>query len=155
MPMQCVREQSAIYSRVENIGLPVDHYGLNKFKSKDNKSYKSIVRKLLSLIEPIAAQKQRRLYSVPVNTAETYTERQKLSTAVAEGLRVRHEKAIVPYALAIYGLGGTGKTQLALKYVEDYKDKYSPILWIDAKDMESVLSSYERCAGELQSIVAS
>jgi tetratricopeptide (TPR) repeat protein len=150
MPMQCVREQSAIYSRVENIGLPVDHYGLNKFKSKDNESYKSIVRKLLSLIEPIAAQKQRRLYSVPVSTAETYTERQKLSTAVVEGLRVRHEKAIVPYALAIYGLGGTGKTQLALKYIEDYKDKYSPIFWIDAKDKESVLSSYERCAGELQ-----
>ncbi|KAF1835030.1 hypothetical protein BDW02DRAFT_579114 [Decorospora gaudefroyi] len=118
----CVREQLAIYSRVENIGLPVDYYGLNKFKSKDNKSYKSIVRKLLSIIEPIAAQKQRRLYSVPVNTAETYTERLKLSTAVAKGLRVRYEKAIVPYALAIHGLSGTGKTQLALKYVEDYKD---------------------------------
>ncbi|KNG46426.1 alpha beta-hydrolase [Stemphylium lycopersici] len=146
----CVREQSAIYSRVENIGLAVDHYGLNKFKSKDNESYKSVVRKLLSLIEPIAAQKQSQLYLVPVNTPGTYTERQKLSTEVADRLRVRHDNAIVPYALAIYGLGGTGKTQLALKYVEDHKDKYSPILWIDAKDKESVLSSYERCAGELQ-----
>ncbi|OSS44355.1 hypothetical protein B5807_10962 [Epicoccum nigrum] len=146
----CVREQSATYSGVENIGLPVDHYGLNKFQSKDNDSYNSIVRKLLSLVEPIAAQKQRRLYSVPVNTVETYTERHKLSAAVANGLCVRREKASVPYALAIYGLGGTGKTQLALKYVEDHGDEYSPTLWIDAKDKESVLSSYERCASELQ-----
>ncbi|KAF2867143.1 hypothetical protein BDV95DRAFT_598272 [Massariosphaeria phaeospora] len=145
----CVREQSATYSRVENIGLSVDHYGLNKFQSKDD-NYHSILRKILSLIEPIAAQKQRRLYSVPINTVDTYTERPKLSAAVAKGLRVRHEKASVPYALAIHGLGGTGKTQLAMKYVEDHKDEYSPILWIDAKDKDSVLSSYERCARELQ-----
>jgi tetratricopeptide (TPR) repeat protein len=63
---------------------------------------------------------------------------------------VHHQKASVPHALVIHGLGGTGKTQLALKYVEDYKDKYNPILWIDAKDEESVLFSFERCASELQ-----
>ena len=155
MYMQCVAEQSATYSRVENIGLSVDHYGLNKFQSKDDDSYKSIVRKLLSLIEPIAAQKQRRLYSVPVTTVETYTERQTLSAAVAEGLRVRHDKASIPYALAIYGLGGAGKTQLALKYVEDHKDEYNPILWIDARDKESVRSSYKLCADKLQLQISS
>ena len=149
MPTQCVREQSATYSRAENIGLPVDHYGLNKFQSK-NDNYSSILRKLLSLAGPIVAQKQRRLYSVPITTVKTYTERQRLSAVVAKGLRVRHEKASVPYALAIHGLGGTGKTQLALKYVEDHENEYSPILWIDAKDKNYVLSSYERCARELQ-----
>ncbi|KAF2271228.1 uncharacterized protein EI97DRAFT_408568, partial [Westerdykella ornata] len=145
----CVREQSATYSRVENVGLSVDHYGLNKFGSK-NENYKIILRKLLQTITPIALQKQQRFYSVPVGTVESYTERHKLSTAVKEGLRVHHLTATVPYALAIYGLGGTGKTQLALKYVQDYKDEYNPILWIDAKDEDSVRSSFERCASELQ-----
>ncbi|KAF2003883.1 hypothetical protein P154DRAFT_519784 [Amniculicola lignicola CBS 123094] len=145
----CVREQSATYSKVENIGLPVDHYGLNKFSSK-NENYKIILGKLLQTITPIALQKQQRFYSVPVSTVESYTERYKLSAAVEEGLRVRHPKATVPYALAIYGLGGTGKTQLALKYVEDHRDEYNPILWIDAKDEDSVRSSFERCASELQ-----
>jgi tetratricopeptide (TPR) repeat protein len=155
MYTQCVPEQSATYSPAGNIGLSVDHYGLNKFQSKDDESYNRILRKLLSLIKPIAAKKQPRLYSVPVTTVKTYTERQILSAAVTEGLRVRHEKASIPYALAIYGLGGTGKTQLALKYVEDRKDEYNPILWIDAKDKESVLLSYELCALELQLQISS
>jgi tetratricopeptide (TPR) repeat protein len=64
-------------------------------------------------------------------------------------LRVRHEKASVPHAVAICGLGGTGKSQLALKYAEDKKEQYNPILWIDATDEEAVRSSFERCAAEL------
>jgi tetratricopeptide (TPR) repeat protein len=127
----------------------VDHYGLNKFLLK-NENYRIILRKLLGTIAPIAFQKQQRFYSVPFSTVETYTERQKLSIAVEEKLHVHHPNASVPHALAIYGLGGTGKTQLALKYIEDNKDEYNPILWIDAKDEQSVRSGFERCASELQ-----
>jgi NB-ARC domain len=147
--MQCVPETSATYSKVDNIGLPVDHYGLNKFGSK-NETYRMIFRKLCETIRPIASQKQRRLYSVPIGTVGSYTERHRLSAAVNEKIRVPHQKASVPYALTIHGLGGTGKTQLALKYVEDHQDDYNPILWIDAKDEDSVRSSFERCASELQ-----
>lgn len=59
-------------------------------------------------------------------------------------------EASIPHALAIYGLGGTSKTQLALRYIEDHKDDTVLILWIDTKDEESVQSSFERCASELQ-----
>ncbi|KAL9026743.1 MAG: hypothetical protein Q9196_004638 [Gyalolechia fulgens] len=149
----CVPEQSATYSKidnkVDNIGLPVNHYDLNKFGSK-NENYWMIFRKLLETITPIVSQKQRRLYSVPIGTIESYTERHRLSATVNEKLHVLHQKASVPYALTIHGLGGTGKTQLALKYVEDHQNDYNPILWIDAKDEDSVRSSFERCASELQ-----
>ena len=147
--MQCVREQSATYSKVDNIGLPVDHYGLNKFGSK-NENYRMILRKLLETITPIVSQKQRQLYSVPIDTVGSYTERHRLSATINEKLHVPHQKASVPYALTIHGLGGTGKTQLALKYVKDHQDDYNPILWIYAKDEDSVRSSFERCASELQ-----
>jgi tetratricopeptide (TPR) repeat protein len=80
----------------------------------------------------------------------SYTIRHRLSSAIEEKLRILHENSSVSYALAIHGLGGTGKTQLALKYVEDHKDKYNPILWIDAQDEETVRSSFERCVTELQ-----
>lgn len=43
-----------------------------------------------------------------------------------------------------------GKTQLALKYVKDHQDDYNPILWIDSKVEDSVRSSFERWASELQ-----
>jgi hypothetical protein len=104
---------------------------------------------LLNTITPIALQKQQRVYSVSIDAVDSYIERPALSAAVAEKLRVHHSPAIVPYALAIHGLGGSGKTQLALKYVEDHRDEYNPILWINAKDEESVRASFERCASEL------
>jgi len=37
-----------------------------------------------------------------------------------------------------------------LKFIEDHKEDYSPILWIDAKSPETVQSSFVRCADELR-----
>ena len=103
----------------------------------------------MGLIEPVLALKPPRLYSVPFTTVDTYTPRGALSTAIADSLKKRHENASVPYAVAIHGFGGAGKTQLALKYVEEHRNDYDPILWYDATDEGSLLSSYERCAREL------
>jgi hypothetical protein len=36
-----------------------------------------------------------------------------------------------------------------LKYAEKQKDRYNPILWIDATGEEATRSSFERCAAEL------
>ncbi|KAF2730807.1 hypothetical protein EJ04DRAFT_30403 [Polyplosphaeria fusca] len=63
----CVKEQSARRGGAENIGLPVDHYGLNKFRTK-NASYWIICRKLLQYIKLIESQKQQPFYSVPSST---------------------------------------------------------------------------------------
>jgi hypothetical protein len=48
-----VREQSATYDGpgVRNIGLAVDHFGLNKFGSRDH-SYQVILSKLVEFITP-------------------------------------------------------------------------------------------------------
>ncbi len=37
-----------------------------------------------------------------------------------------------------------------MKFIEDHKEDYSPILWIDAKSPETVQSSFVRCADELR-----
>ncbi|KAI9789841.1 MAG: hypothetical protein M1816_005758 [Peltula sp. TS41687] len=147
----CVPEQSATYegTYIQNIGLSVDHYGLNKFGSK-SAEYKMVRSKLLETITPFTSRRRDHIYSVPLETVYNYIDREKLSPAIEEKLRTFHKNSSVPHALAIYGLGGTGKTQLALKYIKDHKDDYNPILWIDAKDSETVRSSFERCTIELQ-----
>jgi hypothetical protein len=73
----------------------------------------------------------------------SYTVRHGLSSAIEEKMHTLHKNSSVSYALAIYRLGGTGKTQLALKYIKDHEDKYNPILWINARDEETVRSSFE------------
>ncbi|KAK3314549.1 hypothetical protein B0H66DRAFT_593266 [Apodospora peruviana] len=64
-------------------------------------------------------------------------------------MKIRHEKRKVPYAVTLHGLGGAGKSQLALAYAEKHKDQYNPILWIDATGEEAVRSNFKRCAAEL------
>lgn len=48
----------------------------------------------------------------------------------------------------IHGLGGTGKSQLALGYTENDKDQFNPI-WIDATNDQDVRSSFKQCIIEL------
>jgi tetratricopeptide (TPR) repeat protein len=149
MSTQCVPESSATFDKADSVPLPVDHYGLNKFQKESN-NYTMVIGRLAKLITSLLFSKQKQFLSVPPSKIDTYTERPTLSSAVVEKLRILHDNADVPRALAIHGLGGCGKTQLALKYIEDHRAEYRTILWIDAKDETSTRSSFERCAYDLQ-----
>ncbi|KAK2591961.1 hypothetical protein QQS21_010333 [Conoideocrella luteorostrata] len=91
----------------------------------------------------------KRRYVVPPEISPTYTQRHNLSKLLAEKIEISHENASVPHAVMIHGLGGSGKSQLALKFAEDHQDKYEPVLWIDATDVDSTQASFEKCAEEL------
>src|SRR5439155_25095558 len=43
---------------------------------------------------------------------------------------------------ALYGIGGIGKTQAALKYVYTNKNTYKRIYWVSAVDQASLLAGY-------------
>ncbi|MCJ1307315.1 hypothetical protein MMC25_000961 [Agyrium rufum] len=146
----CVKKQSAIFggAKVTNIPLGVDHSGLNKFGSRKDTSYETIFSKLAEICESLL-QPAERHYAVPLETVRTYTPRLELSSQLEEKMKVEYESASLRHAVVIHGLGGTGKSQLALRYAEDHKDRYDPILWIDATDPDTTRSSFERCAAEL------
>jgi hypothetical protein len=48
--------------------------------------------------------------------------------------------------LALYGMGGIGKTQAALEFVYRYQTYYSRIYWISAVSQESLLDGYGKIA---------
>jgi tetratricopeptide (TPR) repeat protein len=48
--------------------------------------------------------------------------------------------------LALYGLGGIGKTQVALEFVYRYQSAYTRIYWISAVSHESILDGYAKIA---------
>jgi hypothetical protein len=45
-------------------------------------------------------------------------------------------------AVTLHGLGGIGKTQVAIAYAKAYRDNYSAIFWVNIKDKVSVEQSY-------------
>jgi hypothetical protein len=49
-------------------------------------------------------------------------------------------------AVTLHGLGGIGKTQLAIAYAKAHRDEYSAIFWLNIKDEDSVKQSYSRIA---------
>jgi tetratricopeptide (TPR) repeat protein len=128
--------------------LSVDHYGLNKFGSRDI-NYGSVLSKLREVTVSLPVL-EKCSYAVPLETVESYTQREELWNQLEKKMRIRHDEANVPYAVTISGLGGVGKSQLALKFAETYKDRYNPILWIDATDTESIRSSFQRFTAELR-----
>lgn len=91
-------------------------------------------------------------YSVPLRIASSYVDRSELSLKFEEKLHERENETDSPSGLLIHGLGGAGKTQLALRYVEKHRNSYDPVLWVDAKDPEAVRSSFVRCADEMHLI---
>src|SRR5277367_2298012 len=50
------------------------------------------------------------------------------------------------HRVALYGLGGVGKTQLALEYVYLYKGDYERVYWISAVSKATLLSGFQEIA---------
>ena len=46
----------------------------------------------------------------------------------------------------IHGLGGMGKTQLALAYAQRHKDDYSAVFWVNSKDVDTLKQGYAAAA---------
>jgi len=50
------------------------------------------------------------------------------------------------HRVALYGLGGVGKTQLALQYVYEHQNDYDAVFWISAADKETLQLGFQEIA---------
>ena len=51
--------------------------------------------------------------------------------------------------VVLHGLGGIGKTQLAIAYAKRHKDGYSAIFWLNIKDEDSLKQSFAKVAKQI------
>ena len=56
------------------------------------------------------------------------------------------------HRLAIYGMGGVGKTQIAIEYVYRFKDYYKMIFWISAATEATLFSGSQEIATRTQCV---
>ena len=84
-------------------------------------------------------------FVVPFERNPLFTGRKKFLKILKQML---HEKTLKKYnhRIALYGMGGIGKTQTALEYVYTNRDSYKRIYWITAVDQASLLSGYRKVA---------
>ena len=90
-----------------------------------------------------AAQVSPRIHNLPFPPNPFFTGREKpleqLSTLLNEGSNVA-----ISQPVSVSGLGGIGKTQLALEYAHRcYREKiYRAVLWVDAAERRTIEASY-------------
>jgi hypothetical protein len=65
-----------------------------------------------------------------------------LHRQIKEQLHDGIQDAIDTRILAVQGLGGSGKSQLVLNYVREYREDYLTIFWAEAERKESIERDY-------------
>jgi hypothetical protein len=51
--------------------------------------------------------------------------------------------------LVLHGLGGIGKTQLAVEFASQYQRRFSSIFWLDGRSKDSLIQSIASCASRI------
>ncbi|XP_077298878.1 uncharacterized protein LOC143920063 [Arctopsyche grandis] len=93
----------------------------------------------------IAAFKKRIIFGL-FDPVASFTGRQKELENLHTTLFASQKIAIISQAATITGLGGVGKTTLALKYALDYEQFYYNIVFIKSEKLENIVKSFKDLA---------
>ncbi|KPM37625.1 hypothetical protein AK830_g8933 [Neonectria ditissima] len=168
-----VTKDSATFEgdNTENHSLDYDHSGLNKYNSADDQGYRKIKFTLRQMMQLIVESRQRiqlkhdndlasnsssgipppnnklvisSEYSVGPQTSPFFIERPTLRSLLEKYIRDADNTRVLPRSVALWGAGGAGKTQLALRFAEQHRHVYNPIIWVEADTVLSIINSYSR-----------
>ena len=79
------------------------------------------------------------LWNVPFPRNPFFTARTKLLEMMHERLHEPQDKRL---PVALHGLGGIGKSQIALEYAYRYRDEYTAVFWVRAESRELLIIDY-------------
>ncbi|KAI0506791.1 hypothetical protein F5B22DRAFT_622681 [Xylaria bambusicola] len=145
-----VEEESAHIAGCERRHLHTDHFKLNKFSGPDDRSYLTVSNELYNMCingKSIMARRKltlrERHFMVPFGRNDNFIGR----AVILEQLLVK----VPPSAnkddcqrIALEGLGGIGKTQIALEVAYQVRDRYPDcsVYWVPAVDLTSFEMAY-------------
>ena len=84
-------------------------------------------------------------FIVPYQQNPHFTGRKRFLQTLKEKL-VSHAPKKHNHRIALYGMGGVGKTQCTLEYIYSNKSEYERIYWITAADQSSMLLGFQKIA---------
>jgi tetratricopeptide (TPR) repeat protein len=121
-----------------------DHSDMCKFVSRESHDYSHILEFIRIHARPVSAPPNlasvsRKLFSVPFATlGDKFVGREIELKVLHEAVSKLNGTTAVMQTVS--GLGGQGKTQLAIEYAYRYADEYTSIFWLDAESPESLQS---------------
>jgi tetratricopeptide (TPR) repeat protein len=97
---------------------------------------------------PLHSQLGDESFIVPFDKNDRFTGREKLLETLKQMLC--EEGPEWNHRVALYGMGGVGKTQVAIQYVHANRHTYDQIFWITAANEASILSGFQEIAARTQ-----
>jgi hypothetical protein len=88
-------------------------------------------------------------WTVPFPRHSFFTGREQILRALSTRLTVEQPIALTQ-TLALSGLGGIGKTQVAIEYAYRFASEYRAVFWLEAQTRESLMRSLVHIAEQLQ-----
>ncbi|RYO00079.1 hypothetical protein AA0121_g13434 [Alternaria tenuissima] len=131
----------------ESIVIHADHVNMVKFGSKGDPGYRTVSRHLKLMAADAGSAIGGRWETEGRVDAEVphvkhFVGRDKELNKIHEELRYDGSRKTV----VVHGLGGMGKTQLALAYVQNHRDVYSAVFWVNSKDVDTLKQGYAAAA---------
>ncbi|KAK5260992.1 hypothetical protein LTR40_003095, partial [Exophiala xenobiotica] len=141
----------------EQIPVDADHSAMCKFETEDDPTFEKVYKRVNRIkndpqrITNEQSVSHNKHFEVPHLLSPVFTGRNEdlelLTTSFAPRppLQRQHQRRFV-----LFGLGGSGKTQICLKYVQDQRERYWGIFWVDASTDDSIQRSFTQLARILQ-----
>lgn len=100
-------------------------------------------------VEPPTSDSSEERFIIPYRRNNVFTGRQTLLKSIRQMLCSETPKRH-NHRVALFGLGGVGKTQIALEYVYSQKEYYDRIYWISAVNESTLFSGFQEIASKMR-----
>jgi hypothetical protein len=116
---------------------------------KDETHYKEVLTLLNSMrIKNSVESKQDNYNNIPFSANARFSGREDILAAIRSALDPESQ-ASLPKSIALFGMGGVGKTQIATQYAYHELESFDVILWISADNAISIGQSFRTIADGL------
>ncbi|KAL9098250.1 MAG: hypothetical protein Q9163_006061, partial [Psora crenata] len=140
----------------EQIPVDADHSMMCKFETDNDSTFEKVykrIRRMKSNPRQITDEQPSscdKYFEVPYLLSPMFTGRDKELQYLTESFGGPWAYGGFQRRFVLFGLGGSGKTQLCLKYTEAHRKRYFGIFWIDASSKESIQQGFTQIARVLQ-----
>ncbi|EON65745.1 hypothetical protein W97_04984 [Coniosporium apollinis CBS 100218] len=147
-----VSESSGCLDAAQKIGLQRTHFDMNKFGKPNEEEYQTVRNVIEEMVEAAPRQLLARLqYSGEHRVAFSLKGVPLANRFVGRDAEMQrlenyfHPKTSSPTrrkVFVVHGLGGIGKTQLAVEFARKHHSRYSAVFWLDGSSKDRLKQSF-------------